>query len=188
MSTHRHTLKLTIRDDIYRSSFRSFESEKNYKLQVNLRTNRHTVSFVVEMAPIELMPRSVNYFMNMAKAEAWDNFLFKHNSNNTLIAEINDSKGYDKRDLFTDHIQSLSFPEYIEDYPHHKYTLGFDGSGSGFYINTEDNRKVMKADYDSGAKPGKCFGKVIQGQDVIDWMKSHPIGTYTEIESIRTIR
>ena len=156
-----------------------------------------TFSFTVETAPLDLMPHSVYFFMQMVKAQAWDDTVFTYSPNH-IFAEPRDSKGNDKRNLFSAKgISTLSFPEYNHDYPHHKYTLGFGGKPGGpiFYINTEDNRVIhgpgTPSQYDLGDEADPCFARVVEGYNVIDWIQSMDKVASTDkhimIESIRTI-
>ena len=165
----------------------------------NLRIERDIYSFIVELAPLEFMPHSVHFFMEMVKAQIWDNTIFTHKSDHILLANLQDIDGNDKSDLFREKgFSKMSFPEYSHEYPHHKYTLGFGGrpGGPGFYINIEDNREIHgpggQANYDLGEEADPCFAKVIEGHNVIDWMQkrndvSGSEEIFTEIESIRVI-
>jgi len=177
-------------------SLYSFGSEP-HKLKFNLLIHGETFSFIVETAPLDLMPHSVHFFMEMVKAQVWDNTVVTYNLNH-ILAELRDSEGNDKRDLFVEKgISTLSFPEYNNDYPHHKYTLGLGGKpgGPSFYINTEDNREIhgpdTRAKYDLGEEADPCFARVIEGHYVIDWIKSMNKVATTDtpivINSIRTI-
>jgi len=195
-------LQDTIADLNYMEAIEHFGSEA-YKVQFNLKIESKIFSFVVEMAPLELMPHSVNYFMEMVKANVWDNSIFTHSSNHILLAELKDSEGNDKRDLFrAQGINQLSFPEYSDDYPHDKYTLGFGGrpGGPGFYINTQDNTAIHgpggQSTYELHEEADPCFGKVIEGHGVVDWLQerseqalidANKGTTFTVIDSIRVI-
>jgi len=169
------------------------------RVMINLRIDDGIYSFIVEMAPLELMPHSVHFFMEMVKLQVWDNTIFTHNSKHILLAEPIDPEGNNKNDVFVENnISTLSFPEYSNDYPHSKYTLGFGGrpGGPGFYINTEDNRVIHglggQIEYDLSEEADPCFAKVTEGTNVIDWMiKKHelePVNSFTVIDSIRIIR
>lgn len=107
------------------------------------------------------------------------------------------SQGYPYEEMRRAGLDVVSFQEYSPQYPHEKYTIGFAGmphSGPEFYINLLDNtldhgtleeRKfkmgpdryagwAMEAfgsveEVDEKAiVPYPCFGKVIQGFDVVD--------------------
>ena len=154
------------------------------------------------MAPLELMPHTVNYFMDAIKSQVWDNTVFSHVSDHVLFAQPQDPEGNDKHQNFEENnISKLSFPEYSDEYPHEKYTLGLSGRPGGpeFYINTGDNTIAHgpggQSHHAIYEEADACFGKIIQGHDVVDWMqeggndigKEHPSTTYTVIKSIRII-
>ncbi|KAL7550744.1 hypothetical protein ACHAWF_013967 [Thalassiosira exigua] len=105
--------------------------------------------------------------------------------------------GYPYAEMKVAGLDAVSFQEYSPQYPHKKYTIGFAGrphSGPEFYINLMDNtldhgtvaerkRKMDPDVYKVWAKevlggtdeadekaiePYPCFGKVIDGFDVVD--------------------
>jgi cyclophilin family peptidyl-prolyl cis-trans isomerase len=64
-------------------------------------------------------------------------------------------------------LESVSFKEYNEHYPHHKHTVGFAADGSpSFYINTDDNSAIHVGD--------PCFGKVVSGFDTVHRLEAQP--------------
>lgn len=68
---------------------------------------------------------------------------------------------------------NLGFPEHSNEYKHSKYTLGFSGQGPTFYINTIDNifvhgRGSQQQHHLLPEDADPCFGKVIEGFDVVD--------------------
>lgn len=148
----------------------------SHKVQFDILENDEIVSFIVELAGLELMPHSVHYFIEMVERKVWDNTIFQHKSNHLLYAQLMDAEGNDKHHLLSekDIPSRLSFPEYTDRYPHHKYTLGFSGRPGGpeFYINTDNNADIhgpggqMSHDLHEEADP--CFGTVIEGHQVID--------------------
>ena len=133
-------------------------------------------SFIVEMAPLDWMPTSINLFLDMVSAGIWDNTIFIHHE------EIEHIMAAAPVDFHTEKVKDnqlnqlgwvgLGFPEYTEKFPHFQYTLAFAGKGPTFYINTMDNEKshgpggqqhqLLPQDADS------CFAKVVEGVDVID--------------------
>jgi len=165
-----------------------------YHLQFNVLIDDSEFSFIVEMAPIDMMPHSVNYVLEMIKAKIWDNSVFTHRSNHILFAELRDDKGNDKRHLLSENnISTLSFPEYNTDYPHTKYTLGFSGRPGGpeFYINVEDNTSSHgpggQAHHAMHEEADACFGRVIKGQHIVDWMQDRRKGHEGRLEEISTV-
>ena len=137
------------------------------------------------------MPHSVHHFMEMTNAWVWDNSIFTHESKHILLAEFKDSKINDKHDEIAEkYLSTLSFPEYNANYPHDKYTLGFNGrvDEPGWYINTEDNRVIHgpggQTDDKLNEEADPCFAKVIEGHDVIDWMHKRNKVTDDEIFTV----
>jgi len=162
-----------------------------YKLEFQIKINKKHHSFLVEMAPLELVPHSVNFFMQMVKTEIWDNTLFTNNEH-VIVAQLQDGLGHDKEAAFAElGVSTLQFPEYSDQYPHDKYTLGFGGrpGGPGFYINTVDNSAYHgpggQGHYDLLEDADSCFAKVIEGQHVIDMLVAD--AEHSMIKSIRLI-
>jgi len=141
-------------------------------------------SFVVETAPLDVMPHTVHLFLEQVYHHLWDGCSFllcdAHRVQASPFRDVQLSdrsleKKFRKIDLDT-----VAFQEYSEEYPHHKWTLGYSGrpGGPDFYINTDDNSgrfgpagkesKVLEEEADP------CFAKVVEGQDVIERMIQLP--------------
>jgi len=191
--------------DLHRAEALEHYGDQEYRVKFNLVIDGERHSFVVEMAPLELMPHSVNYFMKMVDAKVWDGTIFSHLLEHILAVEMRDSEGHDKGELFDEKgIGTMAYPEHSEDYPHHKYTLGFSRQplGPRFFINTQDNSKfhgpggqLIHHDFDNDGDP--CFAQVIEGQNIIDFLRERSVAAktngvsheiYTLIESIRIIQ
>jgi len=189
---------------LHRSEALEHFGSQPYKVQFNIQIEENIFSFAVEMAGLELMPHSVHYFMQMVKAKVWDNTVFRHRSNHILYAQLMDDLGNDKRYLLSekDINPNLSFPEYTDEYPHHKYTLGFSGRPGGpeFYINTDDNAETHgpggQTVHALQEEADPCFGTVIDGHQVIDWLQARTTAAlgggqdkaFTVIKSVRIIQ
>jgi hypothetical protein len=140
-------------------------------------TGKHSLkTFVVETASVDLMPTSINLFLDMIAAGIWDNTVFLHHEEvEHLIAaapvDYNTEKPKNNQLSQIGWI-GLGFPEYSNEYPHSHYTVAFAGHGPTFYINTMDNEE--------GHSPGNqqhhvlpneadpCFAKIVEGFDVFD--------------------
>ncbi|CAJ1942162.1 unnamed protein product [Cylindrotheca closterium] len=127
--------------------------------------------FVIEMAPIDLMPHSVYTFLEMASAGLLDGCSFILNAMHVLKAAPLPYDGTPpsiKAQEFLDKgLESVAFREYSADYPHKQYTVGFAADGSpSFYINTEDNSEIH-AGY-------PCFAKVVSGFETIHRLEASP--------------
>eukprot|EP00586_Coscinodiscus_wailesii_P011726 CAMPEP_0172513724 /NCGR_PEP_ID=MMETSP1066-20121228/254754_1 /TAXON_ID=671091 /ORGANISM="Coscinodiscus wailesii, Strain CCMP2513" /LENGTH=362 /DNA_ID=CAMNT_0013294111 /DNA_START=66 /DNA_END=1154 /DNA_ORIENTATION=+ len=143
--------------------------EFKIKISSQVTTNDREASFVVELAPIHIMPHSVNMFLHTVDLKIWDDSLFYHTAH--LLGGVPNAKRQAMPDV---DFSALSFQEYSVDYPHHKYTLGFAGRPGGpeFYINSEDNARIHgpggQTHHVLGEEADPCFGKVIEGFDVVD--------------------
>jgi hypothetical protein len=133
-------------------------------------------SFVVELAPLDLMPHSVYFFLEMVNMKIWDNTVFLHHEEGQrVIAAV--PIDFRTQQVKHHHLaflgwKGLAFPEYSPEWKHDKYTLGFAKGGPTFYLNTADNIKSHGPGgqdhhvIDGDADP--CFAKVVEGKEVID--------------------
>jgi cyclophilin family peptidyl-prolyl cis-trans isomerase len=137
----------------------------------NEKQQQGPTTFVIEMAPIHVMPHSVYTFLEMTSAGLLDGCSFILNALHVLKAAplpYDGSSPSNKAQEFLDKgLESVAFREYSPDYPHDRYTVGFAADGSpSFYINTEDNTDIHVGD--------PCFAKVISGFDTIRRMEKSP--------------
>jgi len=140
---------------------------------------RQSKSITIELAPLDWMPHSILFFLDMVHNKLWDNTVFLHHEDTDHVMA---AAPIDYNTQRIKHLQlnqlgwiGLGFPEYTPQYPHVKYTLGFSGQGPTFYINTVDNtaqhgpggqgHHLLKS---TDADP--CFAKVVVGQDTVDEM------------------
>lgn len=153
------------------------------EFQVQGSGKKKVSKFLVELAPLSVMPHSVEVFLDMITNGLWDNTVFYHHSQHNHVvaaAPVN----YGTFESKQHHFQALghtgvSFPEYSETFSHEEYTIGFSGRGPNFYINTMNNSNhhgpggqqqhhLLTDDADP------CFGKVLWGKNVIqDMMPKH---------------
>lgn len=154
--------------------------------------------FVIEMAPLEIMPHSVNHFLKMVSKGLWDGLSFVHRDlhSHVLQATPLDVKKAERVDhrFHENNLGKLSFAEYSPEYPHKAYTVGFAGrpGGPDFYVNTVDNTEshgpLEHQEVDEGES---CFGTVISGRDVLDKLllrdEDDARIKLGEIESIRIV-
>lgn len=75
----------------------------------------------------------------------------------------------------------LVMHEYSSDFPHEQYTLGFTRAAGQFYINTLDNTEAHGPGGYS-AEPDACFGRIIQGHDVVDRIHENQGGEWEEVK------
>lgn len=115
---------------------------------------------LIETAPIELMPHAVYLFLEIVRS--WKKGAFHRNAGHVLQTMVT----FGRKDF-----KRLAFQEYSKDYPHVKGTLGFAGrpGGGAFYISTVDNtRNHGPGSQGSKTEADSCFGRVIEGHDVVE--------------------
>eukprot|EP00985_Skeletonema_marinoi_P000132 scaffold37_cov138-Skeletonema_marinoi.AAC.5 len=135
---------------------------------------------ILEMAPLDLMPHSVNLFLQQVHHGLWDGNELTANPEHIM------SFGYHRASAhegFVDKaLETVSFQEYSNKYPHVQWTVGFMGrpSGPDFYINKKDNSVAHgpggQANFDdmhNEADP--CFAKVVEGLDVLNEINDIPV-------------
>ena len=86
-------------------------------------------TIVIELAPIELIPCSVFYFLELARG--WTKGSFHRNAPHVL--QVQSHSAYIKA--------SMPFQEYSPQHPHKYGTVGYAGrpSGPGWYVSIKDN-------------------------------------------------
>jgi cyclophilin family peptidyl-prolyl cis-trans isomerase len=127
--------------------------------------------FVMELAPVALMPHSVHFFLEMVSLELLDGCSFILNALHVLKAAplpYTGSSAAEKAKDFTNAgLESVAFKEYSELYPHKQYTVGFAADGSpSFYINTQDNSKIHVGD--------PCFATIVSGFAAVQRLEACP--------------
>lgn len=137
-------------------------------------------SFTIEMAPLDLMPYTVNQFLSQVSLGLLNGCSFHRNAghvvqggpvSNHLNPGTNPNKGFKDAGL-----ESVIFQEYSADFPHKKYTLGYAGrpGGPDFYVSTVDNTRNHgpggQDSYAIKSEADPCFAKVVEGFEAVDRM------------------
>lgn len=139
---------------------------------------------VLEMAPVSLMPYSVNVFLHMMALELHVGSAFHVNLPHIVQVNPIDIHTFVRAEL-----GPLGFQEYSHGFPHERYTVGFADrpAGPSFYVNKIDNT-------DSHGPGGQnhhllheegepCFAKVVEGHHLIDEIGSWPVkGSFPELK------
>lgn len=117
-------------------------------------------SFVIELAPIHLIPVSVFTFLEIART--WKSGMFHRNAGHVLQATANS-------EAITKH---LPFQEYSSQFPHVTGTTGYCGRPSGpcWYVSIQDNTKNHGPGSQQNRNPYEAdanFGKVVEGMDTV---------------------
>jgi cyclophilin family peptidyl-prolyl cis-trans isomerase len=145
------------------------------QFRVLSREARKPGDFIVELAPVEKMPHSIEMFLDMVTNKMWDNSVFYHHlTQRHVVAAAPVSYGtfQSKQHQFEAlGYNGLAFPEYHQDYAHEKYTIGFAGRGPNFYINGMNNSEHHgpggQGHHDLATDADPCFGRIISGFDVV---------------------
>lgn len=157
-------------------------------------------SFTIEMAPIDLMPYTVNHFLQQVSLGLWNGCSFHRNAKhvvqggpitNHLNPGANVRKAFKEADL-----GSVIFQEYHKDFPHEKYTLGYAGrpGGPDFYVSTLDNTNNHgpggQQSYAMKSEADPCFAKVIDGFNAVDRMHTLSVqpGDYNRLNHYVAIK
>jgi cyclophilin family peptidyl-prolyl cis-trans isomerase len=142
--------------------------------------------FIVELAPISLMPHAVHLFLEQVEHKLWDGCAFVLNAGHVLQAspvapnymQQGASEYIDKITPFKRaRLEKLGYSEFTPEYHHTRWTIGFAGrpSGPDWYINLDDNSLShgpgMQEHHALTEDADPCFGKVIEGFDVVEEMK-----------------
>mmetsp|Transcript_14328 Transcript_14328/g.29702 ORF Transcript_14328/g.29702 Transcript_14328/m.29702 type:complete len:399 (+) Transcript_14328:62-1258(+) len=118
----------------------------------------HEGRFVIEMAPIDLVPCSVFYFLEIART--YKGGSFHRNANHVLQAAAQSGA--------TSGHKSMPFQEYSPKHPHKKYTAGYAGrpSGPGWYVSIQDNTANHgpgSQQHDNPYEADANFGEIVEG-------------------------
>jgi hypothetical protein len=132
-------------------------------------------SLRLEMASLDLMPVSVNLFLQQVHHGLLDNGNFLVNLPHILQVESVDVRRFQELKL-----DVVPFQEYHKDYPHEKFTLGFSGRPGGphFYINKENNTDNHgpggQTHHDLHEEADPCFAKVVEGYEILEYVYRIP--------------
>ena len=134
-------------------------------------------TFLVELAPLDVLPHANHIFLEQVHHELWDGTWFYLNGPHVLQAGPQDwdeeSEG-EALKVFSDvGLDQLTFPEYSPSFPHVPYTMGFTGrpGGPDWYINKVDNTNAHgphgQFQHSLDEYADSCFAKVIEGHDTL---------------------
>ena len=128
----------------------------------------------IETAPNEIMPHSIYSFLQMVEAKTWDDTKVV-GTHSIMMATADPIQNKRERPVS----KTLIFPEYTDEYPHLKHTVGFGGRPGGpeFYINLDDNRDHHgpggQDHHDLAEEADPCFGKVVHGFEILPKLKDY---------------
>jgi len=149
---------------------------------------RITKPFIIELAPLSLMPHTVTFFLTQVHYKLWNGIHLHHNMNHIYhfgvpaphvndIGDVTPSMEY--LQFQNRKLDKVIFQEYHPEYPHEEWTVGFSGrpSGTEFYVNKLNNTIIHGPGgqpYDAHADVDPCFGKVVEGRDVFEEINKIP--------------
>ena len=137
---------------------------------------------VLELAPLELMPHAVWWFLEQVTHGLYDGCSFHRNAGHVVQAgpapnHLSDMTYADLNGRFRESgMSNILFQEYSPEFPHVKYTMGYAGrpGGPDIYISTHDNSQIHgpggQTSYEDPAEADPCFAKVVEGFSVVDRM------------------
>jgi len=167
---------IAVAQDAIRAYLKAEYGSPPYYLEMNLgfpQTMPDYVSagkdgkIIVELAPIELVPYCVFYFLQVVKH--FKSGAFHRNAGHVLQAMASVTSDGDNA--------GLAWQEYHPSYPHKRLTLGYAGrpGGPAFYISTVDNTDNHgPASQGSKSEADGCFGRVVEGEAVVLRMQKQP--------------
>lgn len=129
---------------------------------------------VVELAPLSLMPHSVNMFLRQVHHKMWEGMTLHTKDEKKLQFGPRVLMGEEKK--FGTNFSKLLYQEYSAQYPHQQWTIGYAGrpAGPDFFINMQDNSQDFGPTADKHSEASPCFGKVVDGFDVLERISMIP--------------
>jgi cyclophilin family peptidyl-prolyl cis-trans isomerase len=140
-------------------------------------------SLTIEMAPLGLMPHSKHLFMEQVFHGLWDGCTFQSHADGRIgaTAATPDSRDGKLQEFKDAELDSVSYQEYDDNFPHSTLTVGFHGrpGGPAWYINTRDNEEAhgpggSKNVYALKEEADPCFGRVVDGFEVVEELQKVP--------------
>jgi len=138
-------------------------------------------SFIVEMAPFEIMPHSIDVFLESVKLMLYDGCAFAIRTDNLVVLLPEGPTGENLLNNFIESGARMSpvFSEYSESYPHKQYSIGFTTHpiGPSVFISMIDNTETLVTKLDESGNrilADPCIGNIIHGIDTIDLINSMP--------------
>ncbi len=137
-------------------------------------------NILLKLAPLDMMPHTIDMFLKLIEEKLYVGGTFILARDHILAAGPFDLVDGEKNQRMEEEMVqegyfpngALLFQQYTDDYPHRKYSVGFNKGGPLFYINIEDNTDVHGPTGDDVGDP--VFAAVIEGFDVIESILASP--------------
>ena len=155
---------------------------------------QHGGTMVLQLAPVDLMPHTVYWFLEQVDRGLYDGCSFHRNAGHVIQAGPAPNFQTQRHNLpkaFADAgYASVLFQEYAAEFPHKKYTAGFAGrpGGPDWYISMQDNSRAHgpggQGSYEDAREADPCFAQVVEGQDVADHIHQSAVqpGNYKRMQ------
>mmetsp|Transcript_10424 Transcript_10424/g.18449 ORF Transcript_10424/g.18449 Transcript_10424/m.18449 type:complete len:575 (+) Transcript_10424:109-1833(+) len=165
------------------------------KLSLAFPSSPEHKTILLELAPLDSMPHTIHTFLTIIQKKLVTGGTFLLSREHILVGgpvdahNIENNRELEERMMYEGYFPNgaLLFKEYKPEYPHEQYTVGFNQVGGPiFYFNLKDNTDGHGSTYtkDEGYKEGEpCFGKVVDGFDVIQRLTEMPKGDGDSLES-----
>lgn len=133
--------------------------------------------FILRMAPANLVPHAILYFLTQVASGKWVGGGFIRNAGHVLQADPLGNHDA-MRNLTVPY--SVAYQDFSPMYPHREMTVGLAGrpGGPDWYISLVDNTANHgpggQRSYDLPEEADACFGQVETGQDVVRWLHKIP--------------
>jgi len=177
---------------IQRNSRFAIEQEHGvgpYKVELVVRSKVHmrakTQTLVFQLAPLDAMPHSVHHFLRMVSERLWEgmSFMPQQNESHRIQASPVDMETLESMDWRFENakLKNLAFAEHSRDYRCGSYSLGFSGTPGGpdFYVNG----LLIAAEQSNDS----CFGRFVEGKEIIDSIIDKQESALLGIESLRLL-
>lgn len=133
-------------------------------------SDSHKGQFTIEMAPHDILPCSVFYFMEMVRT--FKSMAFHRNAGHVLQASSQSGA--------TAGHKSMPFQEYSPLHPHAKYSTGYAGRPSGpeWYVSIQDNTNNHGPGSQQKKNPYEAdsnFGNIVDGAESGVFAKIHSV-------------
>lgn len=158
-----------------------------YQVELVLRSKAHmrvqTQTVLIALSPA--MPHASHHFLRMVRERLWNgmSFMPQHSNPSRIQASPIDMETLNSMDWKFENakLKSLAFAEQSPDYACGSYSVGFSGmpGGPDFFINS-----FLVLDGSAGES---CFGKVVQGKQVINSIIDKKESSIVGIESLRLL-
>lgn len=142
--------------------------------------NNQDYDFVIELAPLHTVPHAIHLFLEQVEHGLWAGTYFYINTIHVLqagpwvengIAGL--AAGQSSRSKRFEDVQldMLAFPDYSNEFPHSRWTVGFAGrpGGPDFFINKLDNVALHgpggQIHHALEEQADSCFGRITKGQE-----------------------